>query len=458
MNKKNAFPTYLKLTALNVFQFHLEIMHTVDDYSFQTKVYYPNVDLYQLRERFAEKQLQKIFAHIALSETFKYCALFPRYIDFSIISSQLSAASLDFFWHTFQKAYTQCYYENKLDNTYKPIFVHGDLSTEEKATLQLTNSASHQSVLVGNGGGKDSFLAMQLLEKSNIHYAAYQWTRSEYGRSQYQHDLCSKLLQHVSPYKSHQISVYDDFTESPFIKLYYPHLKGSFTLGMPECIFEALPILLSEQYTSLCFANEKSSDTGNLYWEGIQGIVNHQWVKSLEAELVFQNYIRQFLINDFTFFSILKPVYDYRIFSRLSAYPEFIKHSHSCNVDKPWCKKCSKCAYVWLGYLAHFEKSLVDELFGVKNPFDDDDLLIHYKNMLGIEGHRSFECIGNIEECQLFMKKCLERGLKGKILDIFQQAVIKREESWRLIETQYNQIYETHNIPPIFFDKIKALL
>jgi hypothetical protein len=69
------------------------------------------------------------------------------------------------------------------------------------------------------------------------------------------------------------------------------------------------------------------------------------------------------------------------------------------HVDKPWCKKCPKCAYVWFGYLAYFEKSLVDQIFG-SNPFDDEDLIIHYKNMTGIEGHRSFECIGNIEECQ----------------------------------------------------------
>jgi len=451
MEQKNISPNCVQLTALKGFQFHLELTHQVDDYTFQTKIYYPTVDLFQLNKRFDARLIKKIYAHIALCETFKYCSLFPLKIDFSLISSHLLPASLDFFLHTFKNAYAQCYYENGVKD-YQPILIHGDLSNDEGKTS--LSELSHNTILVGNGGGKDSFLAMQLLEKSHLNYAAYQWTRSEYGCSQHQHELCSKLLQHCSPASNHSVSVYDDFTESSFVQLYFPHLKGSFTLGIPECIFEALPVMLANHYGALCFANEKSADTGNLYWEGIQAVVNHQWVKSLEAELDFQRFINQYLLSDFKFFSILKPVYDYRIFKLLAYYPEFIKYAHSCNINKPWCKKCPKCAYVWLGYLAHFKRSLVDEIFG-SNPFDDEDLLIHYKNMTGIEGHRSFECIGNIEECQLFMKMCIDEGHQGKMLTIFQDKIKKSDETWRSLATQYNQVSPTHNIPEIYFIKIK---
>ncbi len=444
-------PNCVKLTDLKAFRFHLEITHQVDDYIFLTKIYYEDVDLFRLGEQY---DLNKIYAHIAICETLKYCSLFPVKIDFSIISSLISPATLEFFLQVFQKGYAQCKYENQIGNRYQPIFIHQELSND-LITIPLFHS--EESILVGNGGGKDSFLAMKLLENAQLPYSIYQWTRPEYGRSQYQHELCSKLLHHASPFKSHKVSVYDDFTESPFIKLYYPHLKGAFTLGIPESIFEALPVLLSHQHTALCFANEKSSDTGNLYWEGIQGEVNHQWVKSLEAELFFQNFIDQWIVNGFKFFSILKPIYDYRIFSHLANYPEFIKNSHSCNVDKPWCKKCPKCAYVWLGYLAHFEKSLVDQIFGT-TPFDDEDLIIHYKNMTGIEGHRSFECIGKIEECQLFMKKCLEKGLQGKMLDIFKKEVMGGDKDWKLLEEQLNQVHSAHNIPENFFQKLKAFI
>ena len=453
MNKKDKFPECVRITDLKTFKYHLEITHHVDDYIFQTKVFYPDVDLFELNKNLGNKLMNKIYAHIALCETFKYCSLFPRKIDFSRISSYLNVESLDFFLHTFKNAYSQCSYENEIDNSYEPILIYGDF-LEDSSPITLTNYFN-ETILVGNGGGKDSFLAMKILDQANLSYSAYQWTRPEYGKSQYQHNLCAKLLKYTAPIKSHHVSVFDDFTEGPFIKLYYSHLKGSFTLGIPECIFEALPVMLQNRYNALCFANERSSDTGNLYWEGLQGVVNHQWVKSLEAELYFQDFIEKFLVKDFRFFSILKPIYDYKIFGYLSLFPEFIKSSHSCNIDKPWCKKCAKCAYVWLGYLAHFEKSLVDEIFGI-NPFDDEDLLVHYKNMTGIEGHRSFECIGNIEECQLFMKKCIDKGLQGKMLDIFKQKIIKSEEGWKSIESKFNGFHTIHNIPDAFLEKIET--
>lgn len=453
MAKKISTPQKVTLADLKIFKHHLEIMHQVDDSMFQTKVFYNDVDLFTLSERFDKNMLDKIYAHIAVAETFKYCSLFPVAIDFSIISEHITRETLEFFLYVFQNAYAQCRYENGIGNEYRPIFI----CENKPHAVAPAFYAPDETILVGNGGGKDSFLAMKLLEKANISYSTFQWTRSEYGRSQYQHELCSKLLQHAPPVKSHKVSVYDDFTESPFIKLYYPHLKGAFTLGIPECIFEALPIMLFNNYPSLCFANEKSSDTGNLYWDEIQGEVNHQWVKSLEAELFFQKYISSYLVQDFSFFSILKPIYDYRIFKNIAHYPAFIKNSHSCNVDKPWCKKCAKCAYVWLGYLAHFDKQLVDQIFGI-NPFDDEDLIIHYKNMTGIDGHRSFECIGNIDECQLFMKKCIEKGLQGKMLDIFKKEILEKDKNWILTEEKFDQIYTENNIPGTVFEKIKLFI
>jgi len=73
--------------------------------------------------------------------------------------------------------------------------------------------------------------------------------------------------------------------------------------------------------------------------------------------------------------------------------------------------------------------------------------------MTGIEGHCSFECIGNIEECQLFMKKCIEKGLQGKVLNIFRNEIIKENKNWTLIESQFNQVYNIHNIPKFFIER-----
>ncbi|OJU81050.1 MAG: hypothetical protein BGO10_00540 [Chlamydia sp. 32-24] len=444
----------VKIESVKIFSHHLEISHLVDEASFLTKVFYYDVNLLKLLDQYSNTFLNAIYAHIALSETFKYCSLFPETIDISAISSHLNEKSLEFFKMVLKKGYSQCLYENNRAE-YSPNFIFKNLGDKLIPSHKAANF--NETIVVGNGGGKDSFLAMKILEASNLNYAFYQWTRSEYGRSQFQLELCDKLLALAKPSEVHKVSVFDDFSESPFIKLYYPHLKGSFTLGIPECIFEALPFMLQHGYHTVCFANEKSSDTGNLFWDKLGSEVNHQWVKSLEAELYFQKFIQQNLLENYHFFSVLKPLYDYRIFQNLSKYPEFVKKSHSCNVDKPWCKKCAKCAYVWLGFLAHFDKKIVDDIFGT-NPFDDDDLIFHYKNMLGIEGHRSFECIGNIEECQLFMKKCIAKGLQGKMVNQFLAFIKKDKKEWEGIEEKYNQVYDDHNIPRAIFEKMKEYI
>ena len=161
----------------------------------------------------------------------------------------------------------------------------------------------------------------------------------------------------------------------------------------------------------------------------------------------------------FKYFSILQPIYDYRIFNHLSSYPEVLSKIHSCNIQKPWCKKCPKCAYVWLGLMAFFEPKLVDQVFQ-KNLFNDDDLIPTFEEMLGLSVHTPFECIGEIDESRLMMKKCLEKGLSGKVIDIFQEKILTNSSiDWEKIEHKYNNIYtEDHAIPEGIFNSIKDKL
>ncbi len=217
--------------------------------------------------------------------------------------------------------------------------------------------------------------------------------------------------------------------------------------------------MLDKGYHYLCLAHEKSANTGNLFWEEINREVNHQWGKGLEAEILLDNFIREHLLSNFKYFSILQPIYDFRIFNHLSNYPEVLPKIHSCNIQKPWCKKCPKCAYVWLGLMAFCDPKLVDEVFKT-NLFDDDDLIPTYEKMLGLSVHTPFECIGEIDESRLMMKRCLEKGLSGKTLDIFQKKILTNTSiDWQTIEYKDNNIYtQDHAIPDEFFNPIKDKL
>jgi hypothetical protein len=286
-----------------------------------------------------------------------------------------------------------------------------------------------------------------------------QYSHSVYGKGDIQHNYIDEVIKYLNPIKKHKISIFDDFINCPFIDLYTPTISGITVPETPVSIFESLILMLNFNYPYLSLAHERSANTGNMFSKELGKEVNHQWGKSYEAEIILNTFIRKNIISNFLYFSILQPIYDFRIFKNLTKYPEIITKIHSCNIQKPWCKKCPKCAYVWLGLVANFDIQLINSIFNT-NLFDDSDLISTFREMLGLAEHTPFECIGEINETRLFMKKCVEKGLEGKVLDIFKNEILSDNSiDWVSIEQKYSKLYEIdHAIPVWIFDQIKKYL
>lgn len=440
------------IRGFTVARFHLEVEYGLDGHRFITRVSYHDVDLFELQARYGADALNRVFAHIALFEALKFCSPFPETLEITSLVEWLTPASIATFAATYRLAYTQHMFENQVSDYDGPEVVFEGTPGDWRP---IVVQQQREILLAGNGGGKDSLLVSSLLESAALPYASFQWARSEYGRFKDQHHLIDRLYDHLSPERVHRISVHDDFTDGTFMRLYHPDLSGSFTLGTPECIFQALPIMLDQGYTHLVFGNEKSADRGNLHWEALGREVNHQWIKSLEAELLFGAFVRDHLVDGFAYYSLLKPIHDARIFERLRAFEEAIPATHSCNEWKPWCGKCSKCAYVWLNYMAHFDGDMVNGIFGA-NLFDDPDLETYWLQLMGLEEHNAFECVGHTEETRLAMRACLDRGLTGRALDIFEQRVLADASiDWERLSAQYLEVDQVnHNIPEAVFAKV----
>jgi hypothetical protein len=446
----------IKIDSFKIHEHHLEIIYSADKFQFSTKIFYHDVSFFGLIQKYSQPFIQKIIAHIALFEGMKFCSLFPQYYDISAIAEYLEPAVLDLFVQIYQGVFGQHWYENNITDYQQP-----EIITSQKLGVSQPGEilGNNQTILAGCGGGKDSILAMKMLEEAGILVASMQYSHSVYGKADFQHHLISQVLECVQPTSKHQISIFDDFTEFPFLKLYFPENSGITAPETPVSIFESLILMLDQGYKYLCLAHEKSANTGNLFWDEIDKEVNHQWGKGLAAEKILDQFIQEHLLTNFKYFSILQPIYDYRIFQHSSKYPEFIPKIHSCNVQKPWCKKCPKCAYIWLGLMAFSQQSIVNEVFK-NNLFDDVDLLPTFREMVGLGEHTPFECIGEIEESRLYMKRCVERGLTGKALDMFTEEILSNSGiNWQEIEQKYNSVYSTeHAIPDWVFEKIKEQL
>src|SRR5690606_7625309 len=120
--------------------------------------------------------------------------------------------------------------------------------------------------------------------------------------------------------------------------------------------------------------------------------INHQWGKSLAAERLLAAYVRDHLCADVDVFSLLMPIHDVVIFALLRADQGDLAATHSCNLRKPWCLRCPKCAYVWLGCRAHLDRAAVDAVFA-EDLLEVADNHRHFTMLLGLGEHTPFECV-----------------------------------------------------------------
>jgi hypothetical protein len=269
------------------------------------------------------------------------------------------------------------------------------------------------------GGGKDSLVAARLLAQLPDGFDTLAYSSSIYGSPKRQHDLISALLAFCNPTNCRRQYVFEDFVDSPVLTLGDKIVARTLAAAeTPASIFAALPYVLQHGYKYIVLAHERSADIGQTVWTRTGEEVNHQWGKSQTAEKLIHSYLSRRLIADLTYVSILKPVYDAVIFHSLNGCLNAVPHTHSCNIAKPWCGRCAKCVYVWLNYLAFLPPHIAHNLFG-QNLFDAEWNEPLVRQMLGLEGHLPFECIGQHDEVKLAFELCRRKDMKGRLMDIF---------------------------------------
>ena len=432
----------------------LSITYRYESYSFEVGIWY-DIDLKLVEQRYSKEVLENIYFHIAAFEINKLTSLKPNYIDFGKYAPFVNQEFWEL-WQTVQhKVWAQWRYEHNLPD-YKVKLAH----RISKRAAEITEIIKGDiEVLSFFGGGKDSLVTARLLEKSKIPYSSFNYAHSVYGKTEKQMELIGKLLEKLSPQKVHKQYVFDSFVDSPILKM-EPQLGiDSITCAeTPSSIFACLPIMLSEGYQYIALGHEHSANVGNLVWNKTGEEINHQWGKSFEAEQLLNHYIQTQLLCNFSYFSLLQPINDVLIFQLLSEDPQLIPFAHSCNIEKPWCKRCPKCAYVWLNYMAYLPFDFVNKIFDNVNLLDLPENQTSFQQMLGFSEHTPFECIGQIEECRLAMHICYLKGLRGKAMCWQEKIPIKDYGS---IINAFTKIHPENGLPlkfklPIYVQFEKA--
>jgi hypothetical protein len=369
----------------------------VDREATVTYEYPPSIDPTLIDERIA--------FHIAAFELNKYCALEPDTLDFGPWSRFATHAFGALWREVFRRVWAQWRFENNRPDYLGPRF---DTVDDTPPLLLPTDDGT----LLFCGGGKDSLVAGMLLRTARCTFASYAYAHSIYGPAAPQHDLIDRLVTQLFPRMRERVTITDDFLR-----------PGMVAAETPSSIFGVLPIALAHGYNRLILAHERSANAPNFIWNGEP--VNHQWGKSLEAERLIGEYIRRELICGLDVFSLLMPIHDVVIFELLRGI-EAVRYTHSCNVRKPWCRRCPKCCYVWLGYRAHLPRALVDEIFGGEDLLAVPENAPIFRRLLS---DKPFECVGEIDEARLFAGG-LDPAERARLID------------------RYAIVSDEHRIPP----------
>jgi hypothetical protein len=338
-----------------------------------------------------EPTLQALLLMIGIN----YWCVFPtsniRIEGFSLTREQAR------FWDTlYLNGLGEFFYEMQIDFHNLIAFPY-DPSLTALAPARFERPAR---TLLLNGAGKDSILSAEMLKTSGIPFDFFAFAPTP------AHERTAALVGaktiRVNRRRDPWINLMSHFGVSSA----YPSVST----------FTFIATLLAELlgYNSILFSNERSADFDNLTYLGLS--INHQWCKSSEAEKMINDYIQRYITPDISTSSLLREYSELEIVRRFVRYPQYLHDVTSCNAyfwlprieqvlrrTSYWCTRCPKCVFLFACFTAFLPKKEVVSIFGA-DLYADKRLLPLFRRILGIEGFKPLDCVGEPEEMILAMQ------------------------------------------------------
>ena len=160
----------------------------------------------------------------------------------------------------------------------------------------------------------------------------------------------------------------------------------------------------------IALSNESSANESTVPGTNI----NHQYSKSFEFEVDFNNYLVDNITGDIKYFSFLRPLNEIQIANLFAGFPKHFPGFRSCNVGSKtdsWCGNCPKCLFAFIILSPFLGKEELESIFG-KNMLDDLGLENFFKELTGKVDVKPFECVGTPEEVNASLANVMSKGMK----------------------------------------------
>ncbi|MBQ9311660.1 MAG: UDP-N-acetylmuramoyl-L-alanine--D-glutamate ligase [Bacteroidales bacterium] len=191
----------------------------------------------------------------------------------------------------------------------------------------------------------------------------------------------------------------------------------------------------------IALSNEDSANESTV----VELKINHQYSKSLEFENDFRAYYKEFIGEEFDYFSLLRPISELRIAEIFSQLP-YLQVFKSCNVGSKediWCGHCPKCLFAFIILSPFIEPEKLEQAFS-KNLFADDSLLKSLKELDGEYEVKPFECVGTVNEVNVALSMRVKNFAvkeEDKLLSYWQNSKIGKQ----YIGKDFSSLLESEN-------------
>ena len=308
----------------------------------------------------------------------------------TVRTGRLDEYQARFFSNTYQKGLGEFWYINGLDPT-----TSVDFPVNSKSQKVLKNTGN--GLLVGIGGGKDSLVTVELLQKQ-----AEVKTWSLNHRSQLE-----PLVETIGTQHYYVDREWDAQLASIAEK---GGLNGHIPVSAIFATVGTIVAILTGNRDSIT-SNEQSANEATLSYKNVD--INHQYSKSQQFERDYQRLLAHNFGDSLRYYSFLRPMSELLIaelFSKIG-WHKYKDVFSSCNrayiqsSDRmSWCGGCPKCAFVFLILSPFIERTELEDLWKGKNLLLNPGQEKTYKQLLGIDDDKPLECVGEVQESRQAMK------------------------------------------------------
>ena len=393
--KSFTFDTYKINTKRSVitFTYKVELGYGIKK-TFTDKLSFPAISKDQW-EKIPKDALEPALQALLIMVGINYWCAFPTK-NIRINGFTLSREQAQFWNSLYLDGLGEFFYDMKMDFQDLINFPYDE---NYQAPIPPKFDLRERSLLL-NGAGKDSILSAEILKASNTPFDFFAFAPTP------AHKRIAKIA------NAETIEVTRSRDPLLEIIMTYSGISNSYP---SVSTFTFVAVLLAEVlgYKSIIFSNERSADFGNLTYRGLE--VNHQWCKSSEAEKLVNDYIQRFITPDISTKSLLRKYSELEIVRQFVQYPQYLHQVTSCNTyfwlhpleqrllrKSYWCKGCPKCVFMFACFSAYLPKKELVSIFGA-DLYEKKRLLRSIRRILGIEGFKPLDCVGEPEEMILAM-------------------------------------------------------